>query len=590
MAPVAAVQADPDLSDVVSGTESGDAAGTTGPKLEVAHAWSRNGAVEPTNAVSSHPHADMATNASQTNEKLGEVQLLRNSIQTDDRPISRNSQGSIGSERRSPSGRIILSPKRGSVTSTMAGRPSSGGKPVTGSLKPSHTNIQEVIAKVENQTLSQRMGGKSLLSLEHHSTEGSWQRKLHVAINHWSFKGTMAFIILMNAVYIGVETDQVREASHSSKAMPWYGFEVAFNVVFIIELALRTFVERTRFFLDGWNTFDFLLVTIGCLDTFVLAELESNQLRVITVMRMLRVARIFRIFRILRFFKELWLLILGVFDALKTLFWSFLLLALLCYICGIFLTRTLVGPQDKAQYFAMGPEGVAEYTERMKWFGSVARSMFTLFQVVTTDNWLEIISVASKKYVAMYVFFPVFMIFTTYSTMNVVVAVIVEKTLERAVNHRENQLKQAESEIEQASEKILDIFNAGDEDGNGFLTKDEFYAAISRPDVMRFLHEVGVRPGQADNLFDVLDYDESGRLDVQEFVQGVMLARGEARSKDLLAVHCELWRAERLMKKELAEIKEETEKSVDLLQSEMKSIKFYLPRLKAQAAELAGMT
>merc|ERR1719324_2115043 len=54
----------------------------------------------------------------------------------------------------------------------------------------------------------------------------------------------------------------------------------------------------------------------------------GDGLNVVGAMRILRLARLARIFRLLRFFKELWLLVAGVLDAMRTLIWAWLLMFL----------------------------------------------------------------------------------------------------------------------------------------------------------------------------------------------------------------------------------------------------------------------
>merc|ERR1719473_2294555 len=112
---------------------------------------------------------------------------------------------------------------------------------------------------------------------------------------------------------------------------------------------------------------------MACLDTFVLSALvDGSEMSAFGVMRVLRVARLARIFRLLRFFKELWLLVAGIFDAMRTLFWAWTLITLLIYIFGIFTTR-MIG------------QAHIQVDEIRDYFGDVPKSMFTLFQVMTTE-------------------------------------------------------------------------------------------------------------------------------------------------------------------------------------------------------------
>merc|ERR1711862_485555 len=92
--------------------------------------------------------------------------------------------------------------------------------------------------------------------------------------------------------------------------------------------------------------------------------------------------------------------------------------------------------------------------------------------------------------------------------------------------------------------KVSQVFELSDHDGDGEVTRAEFNHALENAEVVEYLHRVNVDVRQAESLFDILDYDESGSLDAAEFVEGVMTARGEAESKDLLAVQCDLWKSE----------------------------------------------
>merc|ERR1719160_10606 len=92
-------------------------------------------------------------------------------------------------------------------------------------------------------------------------------------------------------------------------------------------------------------------------------------------------------------------------------------------------------------------------------------------------------------------FFIIFLSITTFAIMNVVVAVM---------------MKKAEMEKQAAMAKIYNVFQTADADGNGKLTRQEFMDALTWEDVTLYLHEVGIDVRQAENLFDILDYDESG--------------------------------------------------------------------------------
>merc|ERR1712012_246592 len=123
-------------------------------------------------------------------------------------------------------------------------------------------------------------------------------------------------------------------------------------------------------------------------------------------------------------------------------------------------------------------------------------------------------------------------------------------------------------------------FYVSDKDSDDMLSKREFMTALTDPAVMRFMHQVGVDVRRADGLFDILDYDESGVLDFKEFVAGVMDARGEARSKDLLEIQCGLWRWEDSSNRRIQDIWKESNKAADAMLDEVAMLKAAVGKLR----------
>ncbi len=87
------------------------------------------------------------------------------------------------------------------------------------------------------------------------------------------------------------------------------------------------------------NIFDVLIVSLYIVVTWILSVVGSLQtLRMLTTLRIIRLLRLGKLMRIMRSFKELWLIVNGLLDSLKTLGWVSLLLVLLLYVCAIFTT------------------------------------------------------------------------------------------------------------------------------------------------------------------------------------------------------------------------------------------------------------
>lgn len=405
-------------------------------------------------------------------------------------------------------------------------------------------------------------------------TAGTWRRRLHKilqdVVQHKVFTLFVALLIGLNAAFVGWETD-IKDAK-------WASFRQitnnAFTVVFTLELLLR-FVAREslcEFFGDRGHLFDLVLVLVSCLDSFVLTPmLKGNggtQIALLRVLRVVRLGRLLRTIRLIRLFKNLWLLVAGIFEAMWTLLWTWVLLFMLIYVFGIFATRT-VGQHSPRE---LDPE-IYDY------FGTLMRSMFTLFQVTTTEGWPDIARLCMDRQPWTVVLFLAYLYITTFAVMNVVVAVIVENTVDQAGAQRQKfQVKQQEIMVESCV-KIYEVFRKADDDCDGVITSEEFKQQIEDAEVRQGLQQLGIDMRQAENLFGILDYDESGGLDAEEFVGGMMKAVGLARAKDVLAVEFDLRRSTRSLHDHIGRVAGETEDKISQVEHSVSAVRQHIGQI-----------
>jgi voltage-gated sodium channel len=279
---------------------------------------------------------------------------------------------------------------------------------------------------------------------------------------------------------------------------------------------------------------DFILVALAVLETWILTPLGSgSNMRMFSTLRVVRMFRLVRLIRLLKMFKELWLVVNGLVESLKTLGWVSILLLLFLYIMAI-LTTMQIGQAHNlydAYHIISGGWDHEEY------FGTVPKSMYTLFQVLTLENWADGIArhVMSQQ-PEMVLFFIPFLMFTSFGIMNLVIGVIVENTLSASRNNEEKIKKTQEKERTRVLQHLRDIFLIADEDGSGTLTLEEFEQALKKPDVENRLKLIELETKNAMELFYILDHDGSKELSVDEFIGGCVRLKGTAKSKDLLAV------------------------------------------------------
>merc|ERR1719247_2999824 len=108
-------------------------------------------------------------------------------------------------------------------------------------------------------------------------------------------------------------------------------------------------------------------------------------------------------------------------------------------------------------------------------FSSVLSAMFTLFQVMTLDDWGEIyMELVDMGYQNTWIFFVAFIFFTNLLLLNLMTGVVVENVLEVSRNDQQEQQKKVEEDRQRTLLRLKQVFDAADLDGNGTLTREEF--------------------------------------------------------------------------------------------------------------------
>ena len=204
-------------------------------------------------------------------------------------------------------------------------------------------------------------------------------------------RNTIIGVILFNAVILGLETsDAVMAQAGGLIAL----LDRACLTVFVVELALKLYAHRMRFFASGWNIFDFLIVGIALVPT-------AQGLSVLRALRILRLLRVISVAPALRRVVE------GFITALPGMGSVFLLMAMIFYIASVMATK-LFGDAF--------PE----------WFGDLGLSAYSLFQIMTLESWsMGIVRPVMEVYPYAWAFFVPFIMMTTFAVVNLLVGLIV---------------------------------------------------------------------------------------------------------------------------------------------------------------------
>ncbi len=231
-------------------------------------------------------------------------------------------------------------------------------------------------------------------------------------IGHPNFQRGIIALILINAALLGLETwPAAMEAAGG-----WIrGLDRAILVVFVFEIAARLWVHRLAFWRDPWSVFDFLVVGIALIPA-------TGPLAV------LRALRVLRVLRLLSSVPSMRRVVGALLAAVPGLGSIVLVLLIFFYVFAVIATNLFA----------------ADYPE---WFGSIGKSLYTLFQIMTLESWsMGIVRPVMESHPWAWAFFIPFILVATFTMLNLFIAIIVDATQ-----------RYAHAEHEQIEERVVTV-------------------------------------------------------------------------------------------------------------------------------------
>eukprot|EP00913_Durusdinium_trenchii_P003800 g3519.t1 len=385
----------------------------------------------------------------------------------------------------------------------------------------------------------------------------------------------VAILILVNGIMIGFQTDRTWE--------DWTGWKYMEGVLaffLLLESCMRMYLSGMREFFLGsdwaWNWFDLILMITGVTDVIFQAVggLESDMFAssLLRFCRLIRLVRVVKIFR-LKCMKERAQPEGGKRKTAgnRTLALAFPLLFAVLYVISGFATMT-IGRDERAIELEL-----AQGFENIFW------SMFTAFRCFCGEcnsaKGLPIHAILAEELDYGFAFVAGYIIsymLVTLGIFNVILAVYVDITMRAAKEteattseqHARESIRIARTTREllkkfaQAYRSFQEADEAGqigasktrntldlnepssaytDEDIHEIaISKELFLLVIQDSDdsfdrtVQTLMDELDLPPDRA-NLFEVIDADGSGTMDVTELVQGMLKIRGEVKKSDTVA-------------------------------------------------------
>jgi len=383
--------------------------------------------------------------------------------------------------------------------------------------------------KEDEEVTQERKEGKKLLAeLEGFGSMNSFNARNSKTealenkpiIEQKAFQFTVFFLIITNAIVLGMATNNPELEDDV-----WKPIEHFFTAAFLLEAMIKIFFMHLKYFADPWNFMDFSLVMLSIIDAWILSWFSDNKnlMSQLTILRLFRILRVARMLRMLRAFKELWMIVRGILMSFKTMFWISILLMFVLYAFSILCVSVIGHPPDI--YASYDRDHLEDWPaeadfNNYQYFGTMFRSMYTLFNIVILTEWPEIGRAVMEKQPHMIPFFIAFIVFTTFGIMNVIIGVIVDSTTEAAKSvdkEADSEAKRLKLEtIHQIEVLIYDL----DQDNTGSISREELHNGLKRRDLQQCWEDLHLPRGfNESEIMDLLDMSGDGELTNHEFIK-----------------------------------------------------------------------
>ena len=221
-----------------------------------------------------------------------------------------------------------------------------------------------------------------------------WAQRADRIIGSNLFEMFIIGVILVNAALLGLGTAPRIDLDYAD----WLrlGFQVALGI-FVAEAVLKMFAlwpHPLRYFRDGWNVFDFLVIVLALIPA-------TGQLALVA-----RLARLLRVVRLITTIRDLRLIVAALVRSIPSVFHVLMLMSIVVYIYAI---------MGYYMFHENDPDA----------WGSLSKSVLTLFNMLTLDDWARVMYKAMEVQPIAWIYFVSYVVIGTFVVINLFIAIIV---------------------------------------------------------------------------------------------------------------------------------------------------------------------
>ena len=245
------------------------------------------------------------------------------------------------------------------------------------------------------------------------SQDTSMRAKAREFVERDIVRNSILGVIIFNAITLGLGTSDWVSDNYGSLLSV---IDTTVLTIFVLELSLKFYAYRLSFFSNAWNVFDLFVVGVG-----LLPQTDS--------LSALRGLRIIRAMRLLSVVPQMRAVVQALLDALPGMGAVIIMLSIVYYVFAVMATIMYGDAFDV-------------------WFGTLGRSLYSLFQIMTLESWsMGIVRPVMVEFKYAWAFFVPFIVITAFSVLNLFIGLLVN-TMQAAVE------SDTEAEIEKLKEVV----------------------------------------------------------------------------------------------------------------------------------------
>lgn len=272
------------------------------------------------------------------------------------------------------------------------------------------------------------------------SEKKSFTKKLREYVdgdaNTW-FEYFVLAAILINAISLGLETTSVGATFGNALFI----IDQVCLWIFVIELVIKFIAYNKDFFKYKWNIFDLIIVLVSIFSTLP----YFTVFRVFKIFRSVRIIKALKSFRAIKAMKfvngleHLQRILRAIVLSFSGIIWTFILLLIIYYVYAI--VGTHVFGMDFPEFF-----------------GSLGKSLLSLFQIMTFDSWCsEIARPIISLHTWAWMYFISFALISAFVIMNVIVGIVVDSIDESRKEYIKEESGISEITMQDLSKQISDL-------------------------------------------------------------------------------------------------------------------------------------